>query len=172
MTSWNKGQFGTPDAPGQNQGMRWIAEHLDCEKDACLLWPFSRDRAGYGVCWYKGKVIRAHRFICKWVKGPPPTAKHHAAHSCGNGHEGCVNPHHLSWKTAAANSKESASHPRFKLTPDQVRDIRALQGRERTDVIAARYGVRESTIRAIFKRRNWKGDGYSYGGFAHQRTAP
>lgn len=153
-----KGQSSTPDNPCNSPVMKWIAAHLSYDGEGCLTWPFGRDGRGYGLLVRRGRSLKAHRYICEWVKGPPPTPEHHAAHSCGRGDQACVDQRHLDWKTPAANYKESAPHPRDKLTFAQVRDIRPLKGVEKPEVTAARYGVTERTIRKIHSGETWKTD--------------
>lgn len=48
--------------------------------------------------------------MCQKAHGDPPSPKHDAAHSCGRGHEGCVNPNHLSWKTKKQNQADRITH--------------------------------------------------------------
>lgn len=75
----------------------------------CLTWPFGRS-SGYGKIHLTGGQYLVSRVVCETVNGPPPTARHEAAHSCGKGHEGCVNPRHLSWKTPAENWADKYAH--------------------------------------------------------------
>jgi hypothetical protein len=122
---------------GNGKAIQWIRDHQDYEhKDWCLMWPFYRLR-GYGSFGYLGKSYYAHRFMCELVHGKPPTPDHQAAHSCGNGHLGCVNPHHLSWKTQSENQLDCREHgtqaknkrgTRGKLTMAIADQIRALKG--------------------------------------------
>lgn len=85
----------------------WLREHADHKGDDCLIWPFARNWNGYGhFGTTKGgrpKMFKAHREMCRLAHGEPPTPKHVAAHSCNNGHGGCVNPRHLLWKTPGEN---------------------------------------------------------------------
>ncbi len=81
----------------------------------CLFWPFSRTKAGYGNMQYEGSARLVHRRVCEEVNGPPPTPKHEAAHSCGNGHLACVTKLHLDWKTHAGNMADMAAHGRSNL---------------------------------------------------------
>jgi hypothetical protein len=91
-----KGFISTPDDPGTSPLMLWIRDvALKWKSDECLTWPFTRINTGYGIIGRGGKTYKAHRYICQWVKGEPPTPEHHAAHSCGRGHDACVNPRHL-----------------------------------------------------------------------------
>lgn len=47
------------------------------------------------------------RHMCKLKNGDPPTPDHEAAHSCGNGKHGCINPNHLRWATDAENMADT-----------------------------------------------------------------
>lgn len=155
MAGWNRGQTSTPENSKGSPLMTWIRDHLDYRGEGCLSWPFARSRDGYASIQRDGKNVKVHRFICQRIHGDPPTPEHHAAHSCGNGAGGCVHPGHLSWKTASENSQESARHPRRKLTPAQVEEIRGLKDQEIPRVLAERFGVTEGTIRKIFTGLNW-----------------
>lgn len=137
----------------------WIATvALPYQHDACLIWPFGRLRDGYGTLGREGKNLRAHRYICTLVYGEPPTPEHHAAHSCGRGHDGCVSPNHLRWATPSENFKEGQKHLRRKLTVDQVIEIRGLKGLERVQDTAERFGVTECNIRKIQAGKLWQQD--------------
>lgn len=145
----------TFENPGDSKLMNWIREHINYPHDFCLIWPFGRTRDGYGTIGRDGKNLKAHRFICSLVHGEPPTPEHHAAHSCGRGADGCCNPRHLSWKTPSENFKEKPRRPRRKLTPDQVVEIRELEGLERVQDTAVRFGVTECNIRKIQSGKLW-----------------
>lgn len=131
---------------------------------ACLTWPYNRNSAGYGMIWVDGRGALVSRLACESVHGPAPTDRHQAAHSCGNGHLGCVNPHHLEWKTQAANfadkvdhgtDNRGARHPMARLTEDAVRQIRALKGALSEKKIAERFGVSASMIGLILRGKKW-----------------
>lgn len=148
---------------GQGKGVAWLREHLTYSSDFCLLWPFdSKVRDGYGITSLDGKMYRAHRLMCEWVHGPAPTPEHEAAHSCGNGHKGCCNPRHLSWKTRAENQQDRIAMgnvregPRYKLTAEQVAEIRALKGIETSYALAERFGVSRTNIVMVQKGETWK----------------
>src|SRR5690348_175562 len=94
MPSWNK---------GKSVPLDWLRANASNEKDQCLIWPFSRNWNGYGHLNRDDKIVYAHRVMCEIVNGPAPGKKHVAAHSCNNGHLGCVSPKHLSWKTPSQN---------------------------------------------------------------------
>lgn len=129
------------------------------QKDACVTWPFSCDGNGSGTVGINGKALRASRVMCELAHGPAPTPEHHAAHSCGKGHEGCVNPNHLSWKTQAENEADKKIHGTAKggsrglggnrsyLTPEQVAEIRAYKGKLPAEEVAKQYGLRRGGVR-------------------------
>jgi hypothetical protein len=150
----------TPENPGNSLLMRWIRDHLDYpHEDYCLLWPFARHTNGYAPIGRNGTNTYVHRYICQHIHGDPPTPKHHAAHSCGRGAEGCVNPRHLSWKTNSENQLErKPSAKRRKLTPEQVVEIRSLKDLERVADTAARFQVTEVNIRQIQSGKIWRQD--------------
>lgn len=144
------------DCPSKN----WIRAHLDYpHKEWCLLYPMSRIQSGYVKV--ASKAMAGHRLMCEYRNGRPPSPKHQAAHSCGRGHDGCLNPWHLSWKTNAENQLERYQHSgltkRTKLTPAQVDEIRALEGRASVSDIAKKYGVIPLTIHRIYSGKLWNG---------------
>lgn len=132
--------------------------------DECLGWPFADDGKGYGVINIDRRVHYVHRMACEIVNGPAPTPFHKAAHSCGKGHEGCCAPNHLSWKTQKDNVSDAIRHGTTtrgerhalaKLTADQVREIRGLDGLLTQKEIASRYQISRSSISLILSRKNW-----------------
>lgn len=146
---------------GRGPGLAFLKAHIAHEGDECVLWPWSRTHQGYGMVGYFGKLRRAHQLMCFFVHGERPTPKHHAAHSCGNGHLGCVNPRHLSWKTARENCLDTVAHGRHgsrhhkkHLTAEQVNDIRSAEGSQMA--VAAKYGVSYWTVGRIRRNEIWK----------------
>lgn len=132
--------------------------------DECLPWPYGTNGVGYGKLWLDGRVRYVHVLVCEHVNGPPPTPKHEAAHSCGKGHLGCVNPRHLSWKTRAENHADKLihgthlrgeNHPSTKLTNSDARAIRSLRGSTTQREIALKFAVSEKTVNAIQMGRKW-----------------
>lgn len=88
---------------GKGKALAWLLAHVGYQGDDCLPWPFSSCWNGYGSVSINGKIRKAHRAMCELAHGEPPTPRHLAAHSCNNGHLGCVNQRHLSWKTPREN---------------------------------------------------------------------
>ncbi len=131
--------------------------------DECLRWPYSTG-AGRGQISIDGVRRNVNRLVCEEANGPPPTPDHHAAHSCGKGHESCCTKRHLSWKTPAENSADRIIHgtdqrgeksPKAKLTEDSVRELRRLKGRKTVFELADVYGVSIATISAVQTKRTW-----------------
>ena len=145
------------------------SKFLECAlgytKDDCLLWPFGKDRDGYGtICW-NGMKRYSHRVICEKIHGRPPSPEHQTAHSCGNGRLGCVNPRHLRWATPKENSADMIDHgrsmrgerhPLSKLTHRETLEIyqRAHSG-EVHRIIAEEFGVSRSMVSMIKSRSRW-----------------
>lgn len=137
---------------GKGKCYAWLSAHVSHTGDACLPWPFARDRKGYGSLGHLGKHYWAHRLMCTLAHGDPPTPKHQAAHECGKGHYGCVNPRHLAWKTTSENQLDrratgSMNRGRRKngtetlLSDSQIAQIIALKGRKTQTEIAKMFGV-------------------------------
>lgn len=154
---------GDPEAGKAAHGepMSWLMTHRGHTDEACLIWPFARDRKGYAKLQQGG----AYRVMCEVAHGRPPSPEHEAAHSCGLGHEGCVNPRHLRWATRKDNSADRLAHgtdlrgaksPTTSLKPMQVEEIRSLAGRMRQKDIAMRFGIGQSTVSRIQRGKVWQ----------------
>lgn len=139
--------------------MAWLVARVNYEAESCLFWPFSAG-TGYGEFSHEGKHYYAHRYMCELVNGLPPTPRHQAAHSCGNGRGGCVNPRHLSWKTNGENQRDRRKHGTHnrnhaikkgkgsmaKFTSEQDAQIREMAKTMTQMEIAKHFGVTHSTI--------------------------
>lgn len=133
--------------------------------DDCLLWPFNSHK-GRAFLWLVGKKTSTPvtRLICERLYGLAPSAEHHAAHSCGNGHLGCVSPKHLSWKSPVENAADKkvhgtqnrgSNHGRAKLTEAIVRRVRAMPSDKAARNLAAELGVSGTALSLIWRRKNW-----------------
>lgn len=151
-------------AKGESKSYDWLLAHVGYQGDDCLKWPFGGEpKSGRGALRFAGAKGWAHRLMCELAHGKPPTPKHTAAHECGKGHEGCVNPRHLKWKTQAENLEDCRVHGtmvrhrggnRRRLTPDQVQEIKAARGVQTQLQLATAYGVSEGTISDIWHGRS------------------
>jgi hypothetical protein len=95
----------TKTAP-EGEGLKLLFSLIGHKGAGCIIWPFSRTPQGYGQTFYCGEVMGSHRVMCVLEHGEPPTPEHQAAHSCGNGRGGCINPDHLRWATPKENIAE------------------------------------------------------------------
>lgn len=138
----------------------WIEANFDFpHKGWCLIWPFSRKGGGYVSV--GDEHILVHRIMCEHKNGLAPSPEHHAGHTCGRGKEGCVNQHHLEWQTPSKNQlerfeHEGCVHPRYRLTPEKVQQIRALKGLATLDAIAEQFGISMSNVSLILAGKTWK----------------
>jgi hypothetical protein len=136
--------------------------------DQCLTWPFYRDKDGYAgrVRWNNSKPEAACRVICRIVHGDSPSSNSQAAHNCGNGHLGCVNPKHLEWKSPKENKADELVHGtrnrgsknvHAKLNDEKVGEIKQFirEGRYTRHEIAEMYGVTPVMVSYIKNGKNW-----------------
>lgn len=147
------------------QAIQWLKAHVrHADARNCLTWPFARFPTGRAKIGFEGRTTFAYRVMCCLAHGDPPTAQHEVAHSCGRGHEGCVNPAHLRWATSAENGQDMVRHgtstrgtrnPMVKLTEDDVRSIRALAGTLTQAKLAAHYGVHPQHVHCIVVGKAW-----------------
>lgn len=143
----------------------WINGHVDYDAETCLPWPFVRDRHGYGYLTFEGRTIGAHRLMCIKAHGPAPFVGAQAAHSCGRGVDGCVNPRHLRWASRSENEMDRVEHgtsnrgERNRSNRISERDVPGVYQRikagESHQSISAEFGVCRETITAIAMGRSW-----------------
>lgn len=105
---WNK--YGDPEKRhglANGEAQRYFRQVvMTFEGDECLPWPFCRDQDGYGRLHLDRRTHNVNRLVCLGVNGDPPAPDYEAAHSCGNGHLGCVTKRHIRWATSAENKAE------------------------------------------------------------------
>lgn len=148
---------------GWGEPSAWLRLHVSHSGEECLIWPFARGRDGRGRIQREASP-QAHRAMCILAHGEPPTGRHEAAHSCGMGHEGCVNPQHLYWALPVENAADRWKHGTqvhgeasrcAKLTRHDVKAIRALRGAATHAEIGDRFGVHGETIGDIYRGKSW-----------------
>ena len=150
---------------------RWMEEHVSYEGNECISWPFEVSRYGYGIFNHNGKRRVASRVMCEMAHGLPDDDFKDAAHSCGNGHKGCMNPNHLRWASRSENMSDavrsgsyhagrikaswSATKSRDGLTPEKVREIRRLASTMMQKEIGAKFGLPSGAVSRIVNRKRW-----------------
>jgi hypothetical protein len=163
-TRWRR--HGDPTGGGTNTGapLAFLEQALASETNDCINWPYGRGWKGRAKVWIGGRNCPAARVICERAHGAPPTPEHEAAHSCGKGHVGCINPRHLRWATPKENNADRLIHGTdlrgernhlAKLAEADVREIRrlALEGMTQR-AIARQYEVSEPAISLIVRRKS------------------
>jgi hypothetical protein len=158
-----------PPTKGNGKTYRWLMEHAGYQGDNCLPWPFCKDgRVGRGLMGHNGQRWWAHRLMCVLAHGDPPTPQHQAAHNCGKGHYGCVNPRHLEWKTNSQNQLDRAKNGntlrnrhgnKSTLPPSVISDIISLKGEMTQVAIAKKFGVSLGCVQYWLKYRAVRGHG-------------
>jgi hypothetical protein len=118
------------------------------EETGCWLWTGTISaQNGYGHVKRRGTTRGAHVAVYEEHRGEVPDGLH-LDHLCRVRH--CVNPDHLEPVTPAENVRRSSTP---KLTPDQVREIRAST--DRVSDVATRYGINRRTVYRIKSRLRW-----------------
>jgi len=107
-------RHGDASAGGIDKGeaRRWVDEvAIPYDGNECLTFPYGKAH-GYGRINIDSEPMDVHVFILQCVKGKKPSLSHEGCHSCGNGHEACVNPNHLYWGTRSQNNLDRWRHHR------------------------------------------------------------
>lgn len=159
---WAMGQSRTGFEPNRNLTFcEQAAKHVSQE---CLLWPYAKDKDGYGKLMIDRKDLRAHQVVCEMVHGPAVQAYTFVLHLCDT--PSCVNPTHLKWGTAGDNAQDRDQKGRAntakglelgqtKLTPSQIFEIRQIAKPGNFRQLACEYGVSRQCIAHVYHRRSW-----------------
>jgi len=135
---------------------------LPYEGDECLAWPYAKVN-GYGQIRIDGKIHLVTRLVCASVNGEPEDPSHEAAHSCGNGHLGCVTKKHLRWATRAENRDDMVLHGRSnkgksvrfnRLSQADRIEVSELIGTIPDAAIAKKFGVTPAAIKYYHSNRS------------------
>jgi hypothetical protein len=93
--------------------MAWLNWFKDYEGDECFVFPFRTVAQPRGSVLFGATRMTATIAMCRLAHKVPDDLNKMALHTCGNGHEGCVNPNHLYWGTVKDNAADAAEHRRF-----------------------------------------------------------
>ena len=163
-------RYGDPLAgkPTPGRGLKFIQEIvMNYHGDDCLKWPYGTVETGSErpSMWMNNKHVIPARVVCTMAHGEPPDPSMHAAHSCGNGHLGCVNKQHLRWATAAENAADMVIHGTqirgeasawAKLEEVDVQMIRTLADAGFSQrKISKRFGVSNQQVSRIVRGKKW-----------------
>lgn len=134
------------------------------EASGCWVWKRAAGGFGYGAIYVRGRLERAHRLSYELHVGPIPDGLH-VCHRCDN--PPCVNPAHLFVGTQFDNLDDMTRKGRrwSKLTPDNVREIRAKHKTGATvSQLAREIGVSTPTVAKVIKGTGWRHVGGDSGG--------
>lgn len=123
-------------------------------------------RNGYGIIGYEGVTRYAHRVSWEAFNGPIPGGLF-VCHKCDN--RRCCNPDHLflgtqkenledMWaKGRASTSEQRATQGNAKLSPEDVRAIRALYDAGFSQQsIADFFSIHQTAVSKAIRRESWK----------------
>lgn len=155
----------SPKAKQPGKAQKYYVEAvLPYDGNECLIWPYHRMKNGYAILNVQGVPKLTHRLVCAHVHGDAPTSEHQAAHSCGNGHLGCVTKRHMSWKTRVENAADQIVHGtritgsknhNAKLTQEQADEIREMAKTFSNRKVAKMMGISFTTVNAIVSNKRW-----------------
>lgn len=149
---------------GHGEPTKWLLAHVQHDGDDCLRWPFGVSEFGYAKIARNGRWTNASRVMCATANGEPPSKQHQACHSCGKGHEACINPKHLYWGLPVENMADQVIHGTraqgerqggSKLKEADVVEIRRLAGVIPQIEIAARFDLSKQQVSKIIRRDRW-----------------
>jgi hypothetical protein len=120
----------------------------------CWLWQGAKNQRGYGLAYYDGKKNQTvHRLMWRLHFGEIPEGKL-VCHTCDT--PSCVNPEHLFLGTNQDNSDDKIAKGRYKhgikrMTPEQVREIRALKASGLTYLEIQARGYQDYAWESIYQ---------------------
>ena len=147
-------------------------------KEKCWEWRGAKTSGGYGNLSWRGMHVQAHRVAYFLTNGGialetnfrqagvAKRYKRFVLHRCDN--RACCNPNHLFLGSMRTNQLDAytkgrkvqprSEHVNAKLTPDQVRDIRARydRGIDKQIPLATEFGVSQRAISLIVRRETYK----------------
>jgi hypothetical protein len=154
-------KYGDPTGHHVSPLRPFVEKAVSYTGDECLIWPFGKTKAGYGMLRINGVNVTAHSAVCRLANGDPAHGQE-VRHLCGV--RACVAPRHLVWGTRKENMNDKAGHgtaPRgdsnghAKLTEADVRWIREFGATLPRKEVAERFGVSPQLIGKVVLGRVW-----------------
>jgi hypothetical protein len=151
----------------------YISENSEIDINGCWIWVRAKDKKGYGISGFKGKLIYAHRLSYLTFVGEIPNNLF-VLHNCDN--PACVNHKHLFLGTNQDNMKDMVNknrqakgenNGRSKLVQEEVDEIRTLYSAELEErargkgiqltqkELAKRFRVSGTAIKDIVNNKAW-----------------
>lgn len=131
--------------------------------DACLEWPRSRTKQGYGKVYADGKHRRVHCVAYELTKGPIPSGIK-VCHTCDN--PPCFRPSHLFLGSAKQNTQDCVrkgrmNSPRGEARKKKLKDYQVIEMRRLREegwsqkALAERFSVKPGMVSRIVNRIYW-----------------
>jgi hypothetical protein len=153
------------NGPAPGDAFADIQAALRSDTDDCFFWQRAKKPDGRGNIKYRGNFYTPARLVCILAHGEPPRPRLEAAHSCGKGHQSCINPRHLRWATPVENAADKEVHgtqvkgsrcPAAKLIESDIPKIRELLSSGLTlRAISARFSVNPQSIANVRDGKTW-----------------
>jgi hypothetical protein len=132
-------------------------------ENGCWGWTGRKNYSGYGLFWYEGRMVRAHRFTFYYINKRFPN--NFILHKCDN--RACVNPDHLiegSQQDNIADCKAKGRTHRgentygVKLTEEKAKKILKLANTKCFYIkqLAKMFNEPYSRIKDLIYRKSWK----------------
>jgi hypothetical protein len=161
---WQRNGDPVAGRTAKGEPLAWLKRAVHSAREACIEWPFNRDRDGYGRVRFAGRFQRAGHVALELAGQRRPSATHQALHQPALCHNSkCINPHHLRWGLPRENTADRmvdgtaalrAKNPAAKLSEEQVALIKA--DTRKHALIAADFGVSRSQVSRIKNGSAWK----------------
>ena len=129
----------------------------------CWVWTGATNGVGYGKLGRNHRTLAAHRYAWRLQSGREPVG--HVLHRCDN--PPCVRKKHLFEGDDAANqtdmvakgrrrNRRGTTHPRAKVTEEQVAEIRKRYRPGLGRSLAREYGLTQNSMWKLIHGETWK----------------
>jgi hypothetical protein len=129
-------------------------------ESGCWIWMRSLDKDGYGIHYYKGNKVSAHRKSYQLFNGEIPE-KYLVCHKCDN--PSCVNPNHLFIGTCKDNAQDALKKKRnyigsknSKAIINELNVIEIRNSKLSNKELANKFCVSVYVIKYAKKKTSWR----------------